>query len=209
MLKTFAACAVLLATASTPLLAQVDVCGSLSRGPGGFGPYDYRTATADQKLIVERRHFTPNVERLTKGETGYIGGDLAYTLESFPNHPSALRSMAGLARREKGRIPTEAKYSIDCWFERAIRFRPDDAQVRMVVGIELLKDNRTKEAIEQLEVAQKLAGSDANVHYNLGLAFFDLKQFDKSLDHAKKAYELGFPLPGLKNKLTKAGKWSD
>jgi hypothetical protein len=39
--------------------------------------------------------------------------------------------------------------------------------------------------------------------------YFDLKDYDKSLEHAQIAYAQGFPLPGLKHKLQKAGKWRE
>jgi len=33
------------------------------------------------------------------------------------------------------------------------------------------------------------------------------KDYELAIIYAKKAYELGFPLPGLRNKLMKIGKW--
>ena len=54
---------------------------------------------------------------------------------------------------------------------------------------------------------ENLSPEDYNTHYNLGLLYFDKKNFAKSKEHAKIAYDQGFPLPGLKNKLTKAGQW--
>jgi hypothetical protein len=36
-----------------------------------------------------------------------------------------------------------------------------------------------------------------------------MKQFDKSLESAHRAYALGFPLPGLREKLKRAGKWQE
>lgn len=186
--------------------AQESVCGPLTHG---YGPFDYRTASAEEKLIVERRHFTRNVESLTKGETGWLGGDLNYTLRAFPNHPRALTAMARLARREGKPQPVGADFPIDCYFERAIRFRPDDAQVRIVYGIELLKDGKRNEAIEQLQIAQKLAGDDANVNYNLGLAYFELADYPRARDYAHKAYAGGFPLPGLRNMLQRVNQWKE
>ena len=44
---------------------------------------------------------------------------------------------------------------------------------------------------------------------DLGLAYADLKQYDKALESAHRAYGAGFPLPGLKNKLKRAGKWRE
>ena len=35
------------------------------------------------------------------------------------------------------------------------------------------------------------------------------KEYEKASAHAQKAYALGFPLPGLKNKLKAAGKWKE
>ena len=35
------------------------------------------------------------------------------------------------------------------------------------------------------------------------------KEYEKASAHAQKAYALGFPLPGLKNKLKAAGKWRE
>jgi tetratricopeptide (TPR) repeat protein len=56
-------------------------------------------------------------------------------------------------------------------------------------------------------MAAKLGEDTANMHYNIGLAYFELRDYDKALAHAKKAYEQGFTLPGLRDKLTQAGKW--
>ena len=180
-------------------------CGSLENG---FGPFDYRTATQKQRETVERYHFTSNVEQLRKGEsTVRIAGDIGYTLRAFPNHPRALAAMAELGRREKASQPKGSQYTIDCWFARAITFRPEDGSVHLVYGIALLKAGQRKEAIEELNKANALLPDNANVNYNLGLAYLEVKDYDKSLAHAKRAYELGFPLPGLRNRLKQAGKW--
>jgi hypothetical protein len=37
--------------------------------------------------------------------------------------------------------------------------------------------------------------------------YFDMKDYGKAVEYAKKAYDLGFPLAGLRNKLKQAGKW--
>ena len=56
----------------SPAVAQLvedGRCGVLNP-PGQFGPYDYRTATREQKYLVEMAHFPPEVELLTRGITG-------------------------------------------------------------------------------------------------------------------------------------------
>lgn len=191
-----------------PIFALADVadCGSLQNH---FGPFDYRVATAAEKYLVERPHFPPKVEQLQAGNTSYLAADISYTLSVFPNHPRALWSMARLGIRQNTERPAHSTYSVRCWFDRAIRFRPDDPNVRMVYGVYLIKIGKSQDALVQLEIAATEDKDNANLNYNIGLAYFDLKKFDQSLDFAHKAYSLGFPLPGLKNKLVRVGKWRD
>ena len=182
-------------------------CGSLDNG---YGPFDYRSTDRAKIQVVEKFHFTPKVETLKGGSTASTpGGDLAYTLRAFPNHPRALMATARFSEKTKQDPPPEMIYSVSCWFERAERFRPDDATVQLLFGLHLIRSGKSKDGIPKLESALALAGDDPNILYNLGLAYFELKQFDKSLEYAKQAYSLGFPLPGLKNKLQKAGKWRE
>src|SRR5690349_7606114 len=56
-----------------PVYAQTG-CGSASDA-GGYGPFDYRK-DKNKLRLVEVFHFTPEVESLRRGESGYIGGDL-------------------------------------------------------------------------------------------------------------------------------------
>lgn len=193
--------------AAIPTYAQ-EACGELT---ASYGPFDYRKATKEQKDLVEGAHFLPHVERLIRGHNSAgPGGDIAYTLRVFPNHPRALLSMMKLAEKEKTNKPFGSTYTIDCWFDRALRFQPEDGVIRMIYGTYLARKDKSKEAIEQLEEARHLLGEeDGNAHYNLGLAYCELKQYDKALEHAHKAYALGFDLPGLRNKLQRAGKWRD
>lgn len=175
-----------------------------------FGPFDYRTATKVQLATVEAFHFTANVEAMQKGQsTSVLASDIAYTLRRFPNHHRALKTMGDWSLKVKRNPPPGGEVTVECWFERATHFAPDDAMVKTIYGLYLMKSSKPKAAIEQLEVALKQAGDDANVHYNLGLAYADLKQYDKALTSAHAAYRLGFPLPGLKNRLQRAGAWRE
>lgn len=190
----------------SPLFAGEADCGPLTNH---FGPFDYYTAPPDQRRLVERPHFSPNIEQLKKGNSGTLGAEISYTLSVFPNHPRALLSMSQLALREKRAKPTDSGYTMDCWFDRAMRFSPNDATVRMLYGIYLLKVGKAETATRYLEEAAELGGENANLSYNLGLAYFSLNDYAKSLDHAHRAYALGFQLPGLRNKLQRAGKWRE
>src|SRR6266496_1475185 len=150
-------------------------CGPL-QNTGGYGPFDYRTS-AKQLAIVERFHFTPDVEALKRGESGTLGNDLDYTLRASPNHHRALVAMANLAFKVNNDKPKGAHYTLSCYFDRAIRFAPNDDKVYMINGIYLARAGKKQEALKQLQIAESLAKDNANVQYNLGLVYFDLKDY--------------------------------
>ena len=111
-----------------------------SAGAAACPPYvkgttggDYTSADDRKGLsVVEQFHFSRAVETLTQGMTGSLGADISYTLEHFPNHHRALASMAKLGLRLKSAQPPGARYSITCFFERAIGFAPHDVTAHMV-----------------------------------------------------------------------------
>lgn len=183
------------------------VCGPLDNA-AQYGPFDYRTHR-DKLEIVERFHFDIGVENLTKSKGARFGGDLDYTLRASPNHHRALMTLTKLVLKEKTVQPKGSRYTVDCWFNRAERFAPDDSMVKVIYGAYLIQSGHSKAAIEKLESARKLDAGNANVHYNLGLAYIELAMYENALSSAHEAYRLGFPLPGLKNKLQRLGRWKD
>ena len=124
----------------------------------------------------------------------------------FPNHHRALAAFSKLSLKDKTLKPTGAQYSVECFFDRAIRFQPSDGVVRMIYGNYLLKAGQTDKATEQLKEAVNLQPENPNVNYNLGLLYVQKKDYEQAKIYAKKAYELGFPLLGLKNKLIGSGE---
>jgi len=188
-----------------PAAADEATCGALRNA---YGPFDYRTAGVAELQLVEDYHFTAEVEALNSGKSCAIGGDLDYTLRAFPNHARALVTMMNLQFKARKDPPPGARWSVSCYFDRALRFRPDDATVHTIFAIYLMRLGKTADAVTQFETAAELGDDSGNLHYNAGLAYFELRDYDKSLAHAKRAYELGFALPGLRDKLRKAGKWA-
>ena len=194
--------------ASTTTFAQgaPSNCGEL-RPPGQFGPFDYRTSRS-QLPLVENYHFTPVVEALIRGSTAELPGhDLDYTLRAFPNHHKALMAMVRYGEKMKSPKPTGLNYSVECYFERALRFQPDDTIVRMLYARFLSNLERMEEARQQLEQASTTAGDNAFSNYNIGLIYFDFKDYDKALAQAHKAIALGFTRPVLREQLQAIGKW--
>ncbi len=182
------------------------VCGSLENH---YGPYDYRS-DKDKLGIVETFHLTSNVINLSSAQSAStVGGDLDYTLRAFPNHHIALMAMTRLGEKEKLAKPRGAKFSVECYLQRAFRFRNDDTTVKMLYAAYLAKSGKKTEALAMLDEMVNAEEETANVYYNIGLIYFELKDYEKSLSYARRAYDLGFPLPGLRDKLKRAGKWKD
>lgn len=206
-----AALAVALVVATSPTDAQVRIveemsaCGPLSNA---YGPYDYRRDKGKLE-IVEGHHFTPQVELLIRGISGPIGGELDYVLRASPNHHRALMALIRYGERLKTDQPQGARYTIECFLERAVRFAKDDPIPRMLYARYLHAQSRTAEGLVQLDAAVALAGENALTHYNAGLVFFEIGQFDRALAQAHKAAALGYPREDLKQMLEKAGKWRE
>ena len=192
---------------ASALLAQAQTqpaCGSLSNA---YGPFDYRSDRA--KLpTVETAHFTDVVEALIRGSSATRPGqDIDYTLRAIPNHHRALIAMMRLGAKENTDQPSGSRYSVDCWFERAALFRPDDSIVRMIYSTYLNSKSRVPEATRQLDMVAAVAHDNPLTHFNLGLHYFDLKQYEKALAQDHAAAALGWQRTELREQLRAVGKW--
>lgn len=175
-----------------------------------YGPWDYRTASAQHKQMVEGAHFTPGVETLTKPATTHeFMGDIAYTLNVFPNHHRALLSTVRLAEKRKRERYQGPDLRVECWFDRAVRYRPDDTVARALYAQFLASENRKSDAVYQLDVATSHAKDNAFSHYNIGLLYFELGEHDRAVKQAHRAEELGFPRRELAERLKSTGKWAE
>jgi len=172
---------------------------------------DYNNSNdADYLRIVEKGHFNSDVQNLIRGTRGAVDPmpDIAYTLRRFPNHHGALFAMSRYHFQNYGRYLEKGYRSPDCYFRLATEWRQSDGVVWLVYGIYLHKDERFDEAVEKYQVADDLMPNSAEVKYNLGLAYVELGEMELARDAAIRAYQLGHPLPGLKNQLKRAGAWT-
>jgi len=195
-----------------PVFAQTSALGGCGGLENAYGPFDYSDPLhkAEKLYIVERYHFTQQVEGLQRGESGALELDLDYTLRAFPNHARALWAMARWQlARERPWSPGDHFYSMECYFDRATRWRPADPAVWMIHGMYLAKRGDLKAAAEKYERALELQPASPEVNYNAGLVYFELKKYDRARELANNAYSLGYPLPGLRNMLRRAGQWSE
>ncbi len=187
-------------------------CGSLDNP---YGPFDYTNPdhNGEKLSIVEEFHFDAGVENLKghakPGGIPQLSGDIDYTLRAFPNHHRALYAMVRYHLSNDPVTQQPMRYTPECYFDRAIRFKSDDAVVRMVHAIFLQKLGNSDDALEQYQEALVIAPNSAEAHYNIGLLYFDRTEYSNDLAAAKKAYALGHPLPGLRRKLERVGVWND
>lgn len=194
-------------------------CGALTTH---FGPWDFydpanhkRTGAAFQGRvkIVTGKHLTKNMLRLKRGSTALdIMQDLDYTLRAIPNHPQALdlasrfsyqRSISESFKKRQKKLTLTA----ECYFDRAFRLTPTRAEVWMIYGIHNHRFKNYKKAISNYLKANKLGLDSPEINYYLGLSYFADADYDNARKQATKAYDGGYPLEGLKNKLVRINQW--
>ncbi len=198
------------AISSTTAAAQAsfNVCGSLQNA---YGPFDYRTQRGKLE-VVERYHFSPRAEALVSGRSeggASLGGNIDYTLRASPNHHRALVSMMRYGERLKLPKVPGADYSVDCYFDRAVRFAPDDHVVRMLFAGYLARQGKPDLAEKQLELVGKEAAESAFTLYNVGTVYFDMKNYERALGYDHRAKALGWQRNDLEERLRALGKWRD
>jgi tetratricopeptide (TPR) repeat protein len=205
-MKKIASCVVayaLLGVSGPMHAAKLNYCGELKNH---YGPFDYRSRGPGGFELVEGAHFTPDVENGVRGSTGLVGGDIDYTLRAIPNHHRALTAIGNISLRGKTVQLPGARYPTECYFERAVRFAPDDGLVRAAYGNYLAALGKTEQAIGMVQTGADLAPDNGTINYNLGLLYMKVKNYDKAAEYADKAYAQGFPLPGLRNQLAQVRK---
>jgi len=204
-----------LALVTVALLAQPAavwaMCGDAFQYNAFGRPIDY-TNPADKEYVtvwVEPFHFTRDVESLTRGKSSDLPGDLSYTLRQIPNHHRALNSM--MRWQLAHRLPLDAEerriYTIECYFERALAMSETDPVIHLLQGIYFQRTKKLEDAMRSYQRAIDLNQNLAEAFYNRGLLMFEMERYEDAKSDAQRAYELGYPMPGLRNKLQKINRW--
>jgi len=207
-----------LCVSSMCLAESASICGELTNN---YGPFDYRdwkdipfdnlgANTKNNLQLVVGAHFVPECEALVKCKRGSIASDIEYTLRAFPNHHRALVAFQRYGEKMNSPKPADAKRSVDCYYERALRFRPDDTIARLLYVNYLLKNQREPEAKQHFAQAQQSAPTDNPfTQYNLGRVAFELKDYETAQRQAEIAQKLGLEQPALEQQLRSIGKWRE
>lgn len=183
------------------LSVNVAQCDEAGQSSGHFDYYDQDPAAHKLLGYVEGYHLNQGIAAMNKGGLSHALGHFDFILNRFPNHPRVLLLVSEVFHRMK--TPAKA----DLYFQKAIQLYPETAPTYAAYGIFLHKSGQLGRAIENYKTSLKLDPGSMSTHYNLGLAYFDKKQFDLANQHAGEAYAQGFPLPGLRDKLKKVGAW--
>jgi tetratricopeptide (TPR) repeat protein len=179
-------------------------CGSLDNA---YGPWDYTNPEhfSQRLFVVERAHFTQDVFNLKNAgrrfERSPPGGGIDYTLRAFPNHHRALDALVRLVIRDKTKKPADMNYTIDCFFARAMEFNPKDPTVPMIYGTYFYRIEQYKEALNWYKFSESIGKPTAELYYNMGLTSVKLNDIESAQTYATKAYDLGYPLPWLRDYL--------
>jgi len=182
-------------------------------GEQGYGPWDYTKADERSNIpVVEQHHFTPEVENHIKGKSGYLVTDLDYTLRAVPNHPKALLSIIRYQEKQNKKLlknPMPLASPVECYLQRAIHFSPEDVSSYSLFAYYLKESGNPEKAAKAYQKALTISPNNAKLAYSYSLFLIEQKQYDKALEHAKKAYAHGKPPESLKNKLIKLGVWKE
>jgi tetratricopeptide (TPR) repeat protein len=163
---------------------------------------------ADSKELLQnvlQYHLGPGREEMGNGRWQPALEHFEFILRYYPNHPQALFALSELCQKWKS---PACDGIAERWFQKAIERNPEAAQSHVVQAMHLHRKNKLDDAVKSYKRAIELAPNSVNAHYNLGLAYTDLKQYDQANLHAQKSYSLGVTLPALRTRLEKVGKWN-
>ena len=168
----------------------------------GHDYYD-KSLTVQLELLhnVEKYHLNQGIEKLREHRYDAAMADFIFMLRYFPNHPKALLHVSEVCIKTK-KIDVGKKL-----FEKAIAISPGQAPTYVLYGIYLHKIGEYEKAAKNYNKALEIEPDSAETHYNLGLAYLKVNKLKLAEEHAAKAYNLGFPLPGLRDKLIEKGVW--
>lgn len=192
--------ALLVAVIADTAEAQPSICALLVPGH----PADYYRARGCGLLeSVEHIHLVPGQGHLRARQFQLAAAEFHFVLTQFPNHPQALLSMAQTCEQWKAPQCRTEEY-----FDNAISINPKVSGTYLTQGIYLHRARQYPKAIESFLQALKIEPNSVTAHYDLGLSYVETKQYELANQQAQLAYANGASLPGLRDRLQRAGHWN-
>jgi len=178
---------------------------SASAADDGPEQYNYfQQSSYPPRLLkdVEGYHLESARKAVQRHNWTEAENNIDFILGRFPNHPEALRLAA-----EYGATAEKAHWAIQR-LQKAIRLYPKTPSGYVAYGYLEHRRGNLSAAVEHYRAALERSPNNPEVHYNLGLALFSSGQPEAANRHAQVAYDRGFPLPGLRQKLREKGAWN-
>jgi tetratricopeptide (TPR) repeat protein len=198
--------------AKGPANADLTSCGPMREVATEGGRIDYRLRGVSAMVKkgvgdLDKYHTTLAIAELRTGSLyRSVKDNLDFTLRHSPNHHGALQTLIQYDRAG-GKIWDFPE--TECYLAWAQEFAPDDGNVWLITGYHFWSRKDMKRAEAAYLRALDANSESPETHYNLGLVYVELRDYERALEHAHAAYSRGHPLPGLRQKLERAGKWRE
>lgn len=89
-----------------------------------------------------------------------------------------------------------------------MRVQPTHRECYLAMAEALLSEHKPQEALDVLLKFDEVKEAEyADVEHFIAQTYFDLKKYDEAKAHVEKAYALGYPVFGLREKLKRIGKY--
>lgn len=155
-------------------------------------------------LAYSNRMRTQSVERERKKLLRKAIGEMIYTWERTPKAGSLYGEIAtNLARLHHKASDTDQALTL---LQEVIAAQPQFSGAYTAASLiyrEIGRPDRQRSVL--LQGNDAIQGESSEIHYFLGLFYTDQKEYSTAVEHARKAYALGYPLPGLRQKLHRLG----
>ena len=202
IMKTFA----IAAFAALLSIFSVDTYAELGGNPQLNNNYFGHLNDYQKALLVnnEEHHLDVALTKLASGKKSqleYVKQQLQYLLPRWPNHPRALQIVSEVAVRTN-----DTAYALR-WYTKAISAFPRVYQTYVLYGSYLYRVHEYDKAEKNFREAVQLAPDSSEPNYDLGLVLFAKKRYKEANHYAQIAYQLGYPLEGLRELLKGKGAW--
>lgn len=155
-------------------------------------------------VLLNRSKFSTSTDKASTLSDAFQ--EVNFTLQRIPETSPLYSSvLAAIAR-----IQQELKKfdSAKQYLDRAIAIAPDEPAAYILLALLYREQGNQQQALQTLEQGNTVTdGMSADIHYNLGLIELEIGKVESAAKHAKAAYDLGYPLSGLKNKLMAKNAW--
>lgn len=155
-------------------------------------------------MLNEQHHLDKAIKNAQSGKIHryqYAIHDFQYILYRWPNHPKALVGATDVL------LKLDRIGDIENMYDKAIKASSDTPETYVLFANYLYKTKDYNKAKENYLRATQLNPNYAEAHYNLGITYLAQKKEQQAVKSAKMAYQLGYPLPGLRIRLEKLNLW--